>query len=503
MEENSLLATVIFKKYKPIKLISKGKFYNAYLGKNIDDESNVMIKCNIRNQKINTLENEAYLLYDLKRIGIPNIIAFGRHKKFNILIEQILGKSIDRLLYEHGKQLCMKDCCMFGLQALDRLELIHSKFIIHRDIKPSIFLIDNKNKSLFYITEFLFAKKYIRAKTGKHIKFSINNKWFGSTYFASTNVLKGIEPSRRDDLESLLYILLYLMKGSLPWQYISKDNLPFHNINKFSNPDIICKGLPKEIVFFLNYCRNLNFDQEPNYNFLRSLLFNILNYMNEKNDLHFYWIKNELSKKNNTKRNNKFIRFKNGINKIDNKDKKTKDLLNDFALDIFVDELYNFNKKNKAKSEKKKNNNSSKIKSSISINANDFYSFGDKNIGKINKKEILEEDYKNENIIKKNTKEFNDINKKEINNNTKESFDNINKDNIKKIVPKLLNLDDFWGVNTSCRISEPIVFNRLKKTKKGKNISDNFEELNIYNPLSSRRQEKYKTIPIYFTNTGL
>lgn len=508
MEDNSLLDTIIFKKYKPIKIISKSKFYYVYLGKNIDDKTNVMIKCNIRNKKINTLENEAYLLYYLKGKGIPKIITFGRHKKFNILIEQQLGKSLFTLFFEHGKQLGIKDCCMFGLQALDRLELIHSKFIIHRDIEPINFFIGNKNKSLFYITDFLLAKKYMSSKTGKHIKYSINNKWSGSTTFVSANVQKGIEPSRRDDIESLFYVLLFLMKGSLPWQNISKENLMIYNINKCSKSEIICKGLPKETIYFLNYCRNIKFEQMPNYNYLRSLLLNILNYINEKNDLHFYWIKDDLNKKNNNKKRSKtFGKLKNSINKIvnlntilcDNNDEKTKDLLNEFTLDIFVDELYNFNKKNRAKSEKKKTNSS---KSKLSISVNDFFSFGDKKIGKINRKEKLLEENKNEDNIQINNKEFNYINKKEIN-ITKENINNINEVNLKqsdniKVVPKLLNLDDFWGDNSTCQISEPILINSLNQIKKGKNLTDYFESLKLSN---TQKPENNRRIPIYFNET--
>ena len=508
MDEKSLNDTIIFKKYKPIKIISKGNFYHVYLGKNIDDKTNVTIKCNIRNQKINSLENEAYLLYYLKGIGIPKIITFGRYKKFNILIEQLLRKSIVKLLFEHGKKLDMKDCCMFGLQALDRLEFIHSKFIIHRDIKPSDFLIENKNLSLFYLDDFLFAKKYMSNKTGKHIKYSINNKWFGSPTFLSTNVLKGIEPSRRDDLESLFYILLYLMKGILPWQSVSKDNFMISNINKFSKPEIICKGLPKETIYFLNYCRNLKFEQNPNYNYLRSLLFNILNYINEKNDLCFYWIKNNLDKKKNKKRSNTFRKFKNRINNVVNldttlcnkNDKQTKDLLNDFALDIFVDEIYNLNKKIRAKSEKKKNSSS---KSRLSLSVNDFFSFGEKKIGKLNKKEKIMEEYKNDNI--KKNKEINDIIIKKIN-NSKTNINIINevnqkKSDNKKNLPKLLNLNDFWGENSSGQFTEPIVFNNKITTNKGKNnLTYNLESININN---FNEQEKDRSIPIYYSKTGL
>ena len=200
-----------------------------------------------------------------------------------------------------------------------------------------------------------------------------------------------------------------------------------------------------------------------------------MKYINEKNDLCFLWIKNNLDRKNNKKRSNTSRNLKNNINKIvyldeclcDNNEEKTKDLLNEFALDIFVDEIYNFNKKKRAKSEKKKTNSS---KSKLSISVNEFFSFGEKKIGNINNKEKILEENKNEDNIHKNNKEFNDINKKEIN-NTKENVNKINKVNLKqydnkKAVPKLLNLDEFWGDNSTCQISEPIIFNSLKQIKK-------------------------------------
>ena len=300
------------------------------------------------------------------------------------------------------------------------------------------------------------------------------------------------------------------MKGSLPWENISKDNLMIYNINKCSKSEIICKGLPKETIYFLNYCRNLSFEQMPNYSYLRSLLVNILKYINEKNDLCFFWIKNNLDKKNNKERSNASRILKNVINKIvnldeilcDNNDEKTKNLLNEFALDFFVDELYNFNKKKRAKSEKKKTNSS---KSKLSISVNEFFSFGEKKIGNINNKEKILKENKNEDNIQKNKKEFNDINKKEIN-NTKENVNNINifnrkQSDKKKAVPKLLNLDEFWGDNSTCQISESIVFNSLKQIKKGKKLIDNFnfESLKISN---SQNQEKDRRIPIHFNVDG-
>ena len=155
MSENDLINQIIFKKYKSIKIIGKGSFGSVYLGRNIIDKTKVAIKFESKNQKREYLENEAYLLYLLKGIGIPKVITFGKNKKYNILIEQLLGKSLNQILFENGLKLEIKDCCMIGLQLLDRLEFIHSKYIIHRDIKPENFLIGIEDESLIYIIDFL------------------------------------------------------------------------------------------------------------------------------------------------------------------------------------------------------------------------------------------------------------------------------------------------------------------------------------------------------------
>ena len=308
MEE--LKNRIILKKYRIIKRIGKGSFGSVFLGKNIQQNDFVAIKIESKNQTDTILERETYILYSLKGFGIPEVITYGQNIKYNILIQELLGKSLDKIFFEKNRKFSMKDCCMLGIQILDRLEFIHSKYIIHRDIKADNFLIGLKNKSIIYIIDFGLAKQYKSKKTGKHVKYVINKKWSGTSRFASANTLRGVEPSRRDDLESFCYLMLYLMKGSLPWDNINEETeineiLIIYKMKQYMTPEMLFRDLPVEMIKLFKYCKNLEFEQKPNYKYLRSLFISILTNIGEKNDLHFCWIINiVLSKSKNQLINN-------------------------------------------------------------------------------------------------------------------------------------------------------------------------------------------------------
>ena len=210
---------------------------------------------------------------------------------------ELLGKSFDILFEEQNKKFTLKTISMIAIQMLERIEFIHNKNIIHRDIKPDNFSmgIDNKNYIL-YILDFGLSKKYKSKKTNEHIKYKENiKKLTGTARYASINALGGCEQSRRDDLESIGYVLIYFLKGNLPWQglKIEKGEDRFHKIyikKKEINSEILCFGLPNEIKIFIDYTRNLKFEENPNYSFLKGLFVSILEKEKCCFDFCFDWI---------------------------------------------------------------------------------------------------------------------------------------------------------------------------------------------------------------------
>ena len=375
---DELKNAILLKKYKIIKRIGKGAFGSVFVGKNINKIDYVAIKLELKNQTDTILEREAYILHMLRGFGIPRVISYGHNLKYNILIQELLGKSLDKLLFKKNKKLSLKDSCMVGIQILDRLEYIHNKSIIHRDIKADNFLIGLKNTEVIYIIDFGLAKQYRSTKTGKHVKYCVNKKWSGTSRFASANTLRGIEPSRRDDMESFCYLLLYLMKGTLPWDKLNETSeineiLIIYKMKQYMPADVMFKELPSQMSDFYKYCKNLGFEQKPNYKYLRKLLISILEYIGEKNDLYFSWIiQNSFKKdskggiqqiKQRIKNNDDFYKFKKLINKPTNTSKKNqrKIKMNDNRLKNYIQLRYT----NSSKKKDKENENNSELKKHI------------------------------------------------------------------------------------------------------------------------------------------
>ena len=323
MSYDILINKTIFKKYKITKLLGKGSFGCVFQGTNLIDNSEIAIKIEKKNSKSHLLETESNFLSLLKGFGIPEIKSYGRFGNFYILVEEILGPNLNQI--KNIQSFTLKDIAMIGIQIIDRIEYVHSKGIIHRDIKPENFTIGYKNDSTIYIIDFGIARKYKSSRTGKHLRFKITGKLFGTVRYISYNASRGVEQSRRDDLVSIGYMLLYLCGGKLPWQGLrlkdintKKKYLEMLYLKKYSIPERLCKGLPIEFVEYIKYCRDLSFEQDPNYDYLRSRFRTILFKMNTFNDLNFTWLENDkfkLKKKSKIKKvdikstNYKYINF--------------------------------------------------------------------------------------------------------------------------------------------------------------------------------------------------
>ena len=254
---------LIFGKYKLTKIIGSGSFGFVYKGINIIDKKGVAVKVEKKDLGLNLLEKESYYLYNLKGIGVPEVVSYGFSGKYNILVQTLLGESLGKIFYKNNYHFPLKDICMFSIQILDRIEYVHSKYIIHRDIKPENFLIGDPDKYMIYIIDFGLSKKYKSSRTNKHVQFRLTKKFTGTARYASLNSIRGSEQSRRDDLEAIGYMLLYFFNGGkLPWQGVSckqkaEKYVKIYTMKKNLNLDEFCKNMPREIIYFMNYTRGL------------------------------------------------------------------------------------------------------------------------------------------------------------------------------------------------------------------------------------------------------
>ena len=208
---------------------------------------------------------------------------------------ELLGSSLESLFQTQNRKFSLKTTCMLGIQMIDRIEYIHSRKLIHRDIKPDNFAIGRDNNShILYILDFGLTKKFWSSTHKCHIPYIEGKKLTGTARYASINALGGCEQSRRDDLESIFYILIYFLKGKLPWQGLKLNkkedrNKKIYEMKKNIIIRELCTGLPDELELFHNYIRNLEFEQVPDYYYLKMLLKNILEKNNFSLDFCYDW----------------------------------------------------------------------------------------------------------------------------------------------------------------------------------------------------------------------
>ena len=276
------LNKLIFKKFTIEKVISEGIFGEIYLVKNEKDNKYYTMKAEKNDSNIKILEQEGYNLFILKGLGIPQLVSYGKIKNYDILIQELLGKSLNELFIENNFQFSMNDICLISIQLIDRVEWVHSKTLIHRDIKPENFLLGSNNPNIIYLTGFGLCTKYCSSKSGKHIMPGFRGTFSGTIKYSSANAQRGNQLSRRDDLESLGYTILYFMKGGLPWMNLNQNinekeaYIKTYSMKKFMPVERLCKGAPSEMQDYFRYIRQLKFKEEPNYDYLRNLFVNLL-----------------------------------------------------------------------------------------------------------------------------------------------------------------------------------------------------------------------------------
>ena len=274
---------LIFSKYLIRKKIGKGSFGTVYQGLNTSNNEKIALKVEKREKNNKgTLEDEALRLVHLQGEGVPKLYCYGNNLAHNLLVEELLGKSLEDIFNSYGKPFSLKTVCVLGIEMIKRIQYIHSKYYIHRDIKPDNFMTGRgANEKKIYIIDFGLAKKYYSVSKAQHIRFVTGKHLIGTARYCGRNAHRGYEQGRRDDIESIGYVLMYFLLGVLPWQGLKakKNEDQFEKIAQkkyITSFEELTSGQPQEFLLYFKHCDNLNFEDQPNYVYLIGLFQNVI-----------------------------------------------------------------------------------------------------------------------------------------------------------------------------------------------------------------------------------
>ncbi|KAL8147143.1 hypothetical protein AgCh_004745 [Apium graveolens] len=274
--------------YKTERKLGKGGFGQVYVGRRVSggtgrtgaDAVEVALKFEHRNSKgCNSGPPYEWQVYSTLNgcYGIPSVHFKGRQGDFYILVMDILGPSLWDVWSSLGQSLAPGMVACIAMEAISILEKLHLKGFVHGDVKPENFLLGQPGspdeKKLFLI-DLGLSSKWKDSSSGQHVEYDQRPDIFrGTIRYASVHAHLGRTGSRRDDLESLAYTLIFLIKGRLPWQGYQGDNKSFLVCKKkmSTTPDAMCCFCPAPFKQFFEAVTNMKFDEEPNYCKLISL----------------------------------------------------------------------------------------------------------------------------------------------------------------------------------------------------------------------------------------
>ena len=388
-----MIGRIFFNKYTLVKKLGEGSFGSIYSART--DTKWYALKFENKNKGQNLLENEAYIMSYLHGNRIPFIKSFGLSGEYNVIVMELMGKSLENILGNlPTKKMSVNCVAKLGLQMIEILEFIHNKHIIHRDIKPDNFVMGREEKSKYvYLLDFGLAKKFRSSTTLKHYPMIKKKNLTGTARYASINALNGLTRSRRDDLESVGYVLLYFLRGKLPWQGLHVKNKEdrYHKIMEIkieTTPYELCKGFPKEYEDYVEYTRKLEYEEDPDYEYLTNLFKSIL-----KEEIDYIYDWDLINKTTNTCTTSNTS--KKGIMLKDKKEK------NDDDNDDENDDNNNNDNNNNAKDDKD-NENGKDIQDNSEEEKNEFKNKDDNkdNVNDVNDNAIEDKDNKASNKAK-------------------------------------------------------------------------------------------------------
>ena len=305
-EEDEMFSKLIFSKYKLVKKLGEGSFGKVY--KASYNSKFYAIKFENREEGQDLLKNEATIMSYLKgNPHIPKAHSYGFSGNYNIFVLQLLDKSLEDI-FNLRQKFSLKTGAMLAYQMIEVLQYIHSKHIIHRDIKPDNFVLGSDEYNAYlYLVDFGLAKKYRSSKTLKQNPYMKKKKLTGTARYASIHAMEEMEQSRRDDLEAVSYVIMYFIRGNLPWQGLKlKSNEDrYQKIlekKKEISTEELCNDYPKIFYEFVKYAKGLKYSEEPKYDELKNKFVDwVVNQKKEKFDYVFDWTTKDDIKKRKEK----------------------------------------------------------------------------------------------------------------------------------------------------------------------------------------------------------